>query len=292
MSAGAQPSARGTDRAAVAIRSIALSRIAEVFAEKNVRWAALKGSDLAWRSYPSPVDREMSDIDVLVDPDRLDEAAAALLTSGFAADANDAGHHLRFRWKLGALAPISVEVHRGLFEEPHGLSLDTAGLLARSTSVRLPSGEPLPVLAAEDAWIHVAGHFAYSDVAGVSVRRALLDLELLARSAALSADPLVQRASAVGLLRAIALVLEATGKELTLTDPILRRFAAEAIRFRGVRATMARAMLRRRIARALLDEPAEHYASAMRLLLAPTRLTAARMAAAAVLRATLRRKGA
>lgn len=277
--------ARTEFMAGVALRGLALSDLCSILDDAKIRWAGLKGIDLCHRAYPSPLARPMSDIDLLVDPRSLRAAAEALIAAGIPEDASDATHHRRFQWRLGAAPPIEIEIHRDLFDEPHGLPIDPAALLDRATSIALPDGSTLPVLDPSDAWIHVAGHFAYSDAGGVFVERAVADLEGLGRACALDAGELHARAAEWRLVRPIALVLSAVESARgRLTDPILRHFADLAPRFRDPRAAAARWLLRRRIERALAGLPAREPAVAMRALLAPGSIAGAKMLARAASR--------
>lgn len=255
-------------KARVAMRLMAVSAIADALGKANVRWAALKGMDLAFRAYATPSERDMSDVDVLVDPARFDDALAAL--SALERDHDEAEHHRRLRFRIGAGATVSVELHRDLFDRPHGLDVDVPAILARAVEVVLPDRTRLPVLAPADAWVHVAGHLAWSDVGGVEVRRGLADLAALERACSLSPETCLLSTRAWRLEVAVSEVLAAIAAAgVELPSEGARRLAAEA-RGGGLRRRLARRVVRSRVARSLGGVATAEPASAIRALLAPS----------------------
>lgn len=242
--------------AAAALRSLAADAAIVALEAAGVRWAALKGYDLAHRVYPSVLEREMTDVDLLVDPQ--EEAARALTASGFREVASEATHHRCFRSPEGMM----VELHRDLFDAPHAVRIDVRALLDRA--VTLPSG--LRVLDARDAWVHVAGHFAWSDAGAGDVRRAMRDLLLLGNGQ--DPEALWRHARAWRIERSIARAFAAAGDAgIPLDAPAVALFASRC----GPRGAIARRVLAARIRARIEGRPTRAPASLVRaLLLAPT----------------------
>lgn len=239
-----------------ALRAMAADAAIAALDGAGVRWAALKGYDLAHRVYPSLLEREMTDVDVLVQS--LDGAARALIEAGFREVASEATHHRCFRSREG----VMVELHHDLFDAPHRIRVDPSALLDRA--VTLKNG--LRVLAALDAWVHVAGHFAWSNAGGGDVHRAVRDLTLLGNG--LDAEALWAQATAWRLERPIARAFAAARDAgVVLEAPALLLFASRC----GLRDVLARRVLAARSRATMEGRPGKAPASLVRaLLLAPS----------------------
>lgn len=75
----------------------ALTRLYNVFEKEHIRFAPMKGIDLAYRHYPSPALRWFGDWDILFHPDDCEQALEVLKHSGWEApyldSAHPPGHH-------------------------------------------------------------------------------------------------------------------------------------------------------------------------------------------------------
>lgn len=146
-----------------ALASVArLASIGDAFARTNVPWCVLKGVPLARRHYGDIAARHVGDIDLLVAPDRVTQADAALRSVG---------------WKRRALAPdaplpplhawheqqyvddgeVSLELHHRLHPNPHLLPVTTRALLADVEPIDL-GGLTVPVLDPVIDLLYLATH--------------------------------------------------------------------------------------------------------------------------------------
>lgn len=102
-------------REANRIRDRALTGILQALAERGVEVLVLKGAALAHLVYDPPGLRPMSDVDILVAPDRLEDAAEAVRSLGYQessrAETGPDHHHLPALSRLLDGLSISVEIH-------------------------------------------------------------------------------------------------------------------------------------------------------------------------------------
>jgi hypothetical protein len=170
---GAVPRAAATDfkRAADAARlfgmallSTQISLLERVLFPLEVRHAALKGATLSARWYGDPLIRQVSDIDVLVDADRIVEVVERMVGEGWRiASPFWKGQRLdmfvRYVGVVELDAPDGrrIEVHRLI--DGTGLVFDSAALLKRATSIDV-AGRPMPVLCIADEFLTAMFHHA------------------------------------------------------------------------------------------------------------------------------------
>lgn len=165
----------------------------------------LKGFALAHTVYPRPELRPMLDLDVLVPPDRREEALRALLAAGFYEDIPPvfAGfrqevHHYHLRLRRAAQVP--VELHYMLGSPAH-LALSDAGLdwFWRQTQRCALGAAGFAVLTPEAQLVQVAGHLAFHHGHERLILRRYLDVHLLATgSPSLDWEAAAAAAAAVG----------------------------------------------------------------------------------------------
>lgn len=155
-----------------------LRRIDEALAIEELRAVVLKGALLAERLYRRPAARFTTDIDLLVAPDDLERALAALRGVGYEAyDGPEeehfrrAGHHLHL-YQEGA-PPLELHFHayRGF-----GEVLAAPSLIARSEAVE--GFAAIRALAPDDELLYLAVHAAAHRFSRLGW---LYDLELLLR---------------------------------------------------------------------------------------------------------------
>ena len=137
-----------------------LSRANEALRMKGVGPVLLKGYGLGVRLYPAPLLRPSSDVDLLVAPDEMEAARAALLSLGLSPkqDSDDYyppayRHHEAF-----AGSPGMVELHFRLMAN-WGSAWDGAGVLSRAISTSL-EGLKVRYLCPEDEFVYLALHAA------------------------------------------------------------------------------------------------------------------------------------
>lgn len=187
-----------------------LARVLRALRTAGLRPVLLKGAHLAYAVYDDPVERTMSDFDLLLREDELDRAERCLAREGYRAGAGgDHGeahqHHHRLPLLRDGCHP--VELHWTLAPPDRGAAIDLDGLFARARPLRA-AGEPADGLAPEDLLLHLALH-------GVVVHafdhglRPLLDVRaLLGRpDLALDWETLWQRADRWHIARPVALLL-------------------------------------------------------------------------------------
>jgi len=112
--------------------AVALSRL---FDDHGIRNAVLKGGATAHLDYPDPSWREVSDIDLLVEPREFDAAIALLAPAGWVqSDALPAGHE-QFTHSLTFVRDaMELDLHQRIGRRALGLRVPTPELLDRSTS--------------------------------------------------------------------------------------------------------------------------------------------------------------
>lgn len=128
------------------------------------RCALLKGITLGQRYYGNPFLRHAQDIDVLVAPDGLLDAASALRAQGWVVVNSDWHDHpldvfARYASVIEMRSPegVRVELHRLL--DNTGLVFDVASMLERAVEIDL-GGRPVPVLAPLDEFRYTCFHHA------------------------------------------------------------------------------------------------------------------------------------
>lgn len=104
-------------RRADQIRSAALIELLTALERKHIEALVLKGAALAHIIYPRPELRPMRDVDVLVQPDRADEAQSILREIGFKAPEHHSGYMYEHHHLPGANVEreglnVSIEIHR------------------------------------------------------------------------------------------------------------------------------------------------------------------------------------
>ena len=198
----------------VLVQRRALGQAAKVLEGCGIAAVALKGSALAWHVWPTPTERVMRDIDLLVPQDRAVEAYEALCEAGWRAP--PAPPELLERLAREAthlpllLSPdgVQLEVHAHLWASTPlpGLPMprsDDAGVLERSVFDEA-LGMHVPV--SEDMLAHLVVHCACSHLFNVGPL-ALADIDHLLAREAIDWQHFWARAERNGYARAAALVL-------------------------------------------------------------------------------------
>jgi putative nucleotidyltransferase-like protein len=150
----------------------------------------LKGGALASTIYDSFTDRPMRDIDLLVQPDRADEARALMLDLGWAADPELPGdhsyathHHLPPLRDTGP-SGLRLEIHRALVARGHPFRFREEDIWKEARVAYVGKARSLVMHPAHHA-VYIAIHFAWSHMLKSGAWHAFRDLAMLAAKNAL-----------------------------------------------------------------------------------------------------------
>ena len=213
-----------------------LDRVRRALQPAAIPMIALKGVAYIVRGMPHASTRLLSDIDVMVPHDRIEEAEQALLAEGWEGaglDAYDDSYYRRWSHELPPLLYpgrlLGVDVHHTICPPVSRLRPDPAAFWASSEPTADPS---VLLLSPVDAVLHAAVHLFFdSDFDGRF--RDLIDLhELLAAFGAAGAfwNELIARAREQGLGRPLYYALETLSR--VLRTPIPEDARGEALRFK------------------------------------------------------------
>jgi hypothetical protein len=202
-------------RVQAAILSLECERVLEVLARARVGCLLLKGAALRRTVYRRPVERPMGDLDLLVEPSRVDGAIETLIDAGYARppeNLTDAYRRHHFHVVLRHPSGFLVEVHWALSRSDAPFRLDQAEFHRDSVPVenrnqvrcRIPSPE------------HMVLHMASQNVEdGFSRLRRLVDLDrLLCAYPGLDWDRVLGSARTGGLRHVLAHSLRFTHRLL------------------------------------------------------------------------------
>ncbi|MCP4573769.1 MAG: nucleotidyltransferase family protein [bacterium] len=159
-----------------------LERLAPALEAAACRPVVLKGAALALSHYRDPAERWFVDLDVLVAPDKVDRACAALGELGYRTLETHVPVKLYDEFHLHRILEgpgnTVVEIHWALTLPGSVYAYDTDGVRERACEAAL-GGTTCRVAAPEDQVLHAV----YQHVAdGYADLRRVLDLELLSRS--------------------------------------------------------------------------------------------------------------
>lgn len=125
-----------------------------VLLPRGIPYVVLKGSAISQRWYGDPLIRQVSDLDLLIEPSAYHDVVSAMLKDGWKMGSPYwRGHELRgflhylHCVELDAEDGRRVEVHRAV--DGSGLLFNTRDLLRRATRLRI-GGADTPVLSADD----------------------------------------------------------------------------------------------------------------------------------------------
>jgi hypothetical protein len=156
----------------------------------------LKGGALAATVYGSFSARPMRDIDLLVSPDRADDARSLMLELDWGADPDVPGdrsygthHHLPPLRDLGA-SGLRMEIHRALLPAGHPFGCTDEEIWREARRVRVGGSHALVMHPTHHA-VHVAIHFAWSHMFKFGAWHAFRDLSWIDGSGQLDYDDFV-----------------------------------------------------------------------------------------------------
>ena len=191
----------------------ALAQAKDILASKAIGCVALKGVALGWTVWPSPAERQMRDIDLLVAQENAGKAYRALRAAGWDAPEIDEASLARFAEHETHLPPlvseegVQLELHARAWGRPPlpGSPMprnDAKGLLGRARhSEALQAAIPSP----EDMLSHLVVHAACSHLLNVGPM-ALIDVDLWCRRKPIDWPAFWERGARDGFDRPAALV--------------------------------------------------------------------------------------
>jgi hypothetical protein len=209
----------------------------------------LKGAALAYTVYRSFAARPMRDIDLLVSPERADEARSIMLDSGWALDPElpgdrsyDAHHHLP-PLRDAASSGLRLEIHRALMAGGHPFRFTSNELWSGARRVQVGDGYALVMHPSHHA-VHIAIHFAWGHMLNLGAWHAFRDIGALATTGALDWFDFARTASRWGASTCCYWTLR-LGRELSalsVPDDVLRRLRPRLPEF--VRRSLSRHFVR------------------------------------------------
>jgi hypothetical protein len=188
-----------------------LQQVIEALQEAQIPLVLLKGAALAGSVYEDPLTRTMSDVDLWIPQEAMQEAVRRLQQRGFVLRTK---HRRPLRLELLSEGEVQMLDSRGGLVELHAsplkgwwmkraATLDKAAMWQRALplddSARAPVAIPLHGvhhLQTEDAIVQLAVHIAVNHRFSLHAVRGLVDLAMLARSEAVAWEIVAQRARA------------------------------------------------------------------------------------------------
>lgn len=205
----------------------------------------LKGGALACTVYGSFVGRPMRDIDILVRPDRADEARAVLLGREWSIDPDVPGdgsygthHHLPPLRDAGG-SGLRLEIHRALLPDGHPFRFTDDEIWTAARPARVGQGRAFIMDPVHHA-VHLAIHFSWSHMLRMGAWHAFRDLGALVSAGLLDWNDFAETAARWGAASCsywtLRLGLELS--DLPVPDEVLRRLDP------GLSEVIARPLLR------------------------------------------------
>lgn len=160
-------------------------RIADVLAPMQVPVVLLKGAAYLLQGLPLADGRKVSDVDILLPAEALDEAERRLVAAGWEApdlDPYDDRYYRAWSHELPPLRypdqPLELDVHHQILPPTGRIHPDADALLAASVAI---PGMALRVLCPEDQLLHAAAH-TFQDSDCVNRLRDVADVDALIRT--------------------------------------------------------------------------------------------------------------
>lgn len=182
-----------------------LEQVLALLAAAQIQVVVLKGASLITTVYEEPALRTMTDVDLWIQPQKLEQAISILSKLGFRHQLKEtrpiplqilAGGEVKMahsQWKWGL-----IELHLsplGGWWLKRTAKMEDANLWARAEPITI-ANQPTYRLAVEDAIIHNAVHLAINHQFGKTPLRDLIDLQLLSQERMVNWQQLGQRAKA------------------------------------------------------------------------------------------------
>lgn len=178
-------------------------------------FVVLRGAALAELHYEDWALRHCHDLDLLLDPPRVDRAAAALVSAGFTRLDDDAAR-ARGTVRMAHASGLPVELHTRLFAHP-AYAVPFAELWRRRCHAVI-CGVDVATLSSADTLLHICGHASCSS--SRATLRWVCDAALLIeRTSALEWMQLVASARRWGVALPLSLALSYLRRELEVPVP-------------------------------------------------------------------------
>ncbi len=166
--------------------------------EAGIEAVVLKGGALAHTLYPDPGERSMSDLDLLVPPERAGAARRALTSAGWRqAEDRYPEENYRRHYHLPPLldeggSGVALEIHTGLLLPGHPFALEPGTVRGRARTASL-DGRPLRVPHPVDHLVYLCLHFAWGHTLQSGAWRTARDAAVLAGAEAFSWEAFLDR---------------------------------------------------------------------------------------------------
>lgn len=170
----------------------ALQQLCDVLEGAQIPFIPLKGAVIR-PYYPQPWMRTGCDLDVLVCPDRLDDAVGALTDAGWQVHGEKGFHDI----SLFSPGGVHLELHFSIGENVS--SWDAVLQTVWQHSAAQAEGRYLYLQSSAFLIFHLLAHMAYHFMSGGCGLRSFLDLELLMRRLPVDQDALLQLCEQAGL---------------------------------------------------------------------------------------------
>ena len=169
--------------------------VAGILAPLGIEIMPLKGALLQRLVYGTRSFRAVSDVDVLVPPDRFDEARSALRGAGFTVEREEQGG-----WEVALRRPeglLELDLHQRLSSTSRS-ALNPEDLFRRGTRNTSLFGAPVVILDGRDLYAHLLLHMTLTWLAARRLHH-VEDLEAVPAALGLSPATLAEHLGAVGL---------------------------------------------------------------------------------------------
>jgi hypothetical protein len=164
-----------------------LQELLRLLASAGIRVVLLKGAALGATAYGDFAKRPMVDVDILVAPDRAQEAWTIATTNGWRSIFDDdvsaiysEHHHLTPLCDVQG-AGLGLEIHTALFPAGHPFAFDMDALWSHAHEVNFGNADVL-VPSVSHLLLHLSIHFAWSHLMREGAFRAFRDLHTLMSS--------------------------------------------------------------------------------------------------------------
>ncbi len=175
-----------------------LGELLDLYEEEGIHVLLLKGAALWHTAYSRPSGRPMGDVDLLVQPDRADDAWELARIRGWGQvvdtvpiEAFDNHQHMARLYDEAGLG-LGLEIHTDLFSERNPFRLPTSELWSHANP--LPGREFVHIPAPWHLLLHNCVHFAWSHAFGYGTWKALRDTDALLKWGEVDLDRFVEEA--------------------------------------------------------------------------------------------------
>ncbi|HYD51568.1 MAG TPA: nucleotidyltransferase family protein, partial [Gemmatimonadaceae bacterium] len=176
-----------------------LEALLAAFEAARIKTLLLKGAALACTVYPGFAQRPMSDVDLLVEPGRAEEAWRLALTLGWAPVYGDQvspiyeGHHHLAPLRDATGIDVGLELHTGILPPAHPFKLEVGALWRDALFARV-GRTPALVPSHLHRILHLCAHFAWSHALREGAWRTFRDIHAIVTHESPDWDSVVESA--------------------------------------------------------------------------------------------------